>query len=132
MPAVAMAHETDPKQALLDKIGDISGIEVLHNQVLCAVYIAPQKTAGGILRPDSNREEDRHQSKVALILKCGPIAFKPDESWSWPEDIGPGDWVFVRRSDGWNITLNSGRENTCVMLHDTDIRGRIAHPDQVW
>jgi co-chaperonin GroES (HSP10) len=127
-----MLHEKDPRQTLRDKIGDISGIELLHNQVLVAVYMAPEKTAGGIIRPDINKDEDRHQSKVGLIVKTGDRAFSSDGSWSWPDDMGLDDWVFFRVSDGWNVTVNGHRDNLCRILDDVDIRGRIQHPDQVW
>lgn len=132
MPAAVMLHETDPRKALLDKIGPMDHVELFHNQVLCAVYMAPEKTAGGIIRPESNRDEDRHQSKVGLIVKTGDKAFSGDTDWSWPEDIGLGDWVFFRVSDGWNVTLNGNRDNLCRILDDVDIRGRVTHPDQVW
>lgn len=129
MPAVAMLHIDDPRQVLLDKIGDLSGVEVFHNKVLCAIYIAPEKTAGGIIRPLSNVEEDRHQGKVALIVKAGDMAFHPEGSWSWPADIGVGDWVYYRVSEGWAVTING---QPCRMLDDADIKGRIQRPDQVW
>lgn len=132
MPAALMLHETNPKDALLAKVGDLSDVEVLHNQVLCAVYFAPEKTAGGIIRPDQNKDEDRHQSKVGLIVRVGPSAFQGDDKWQWPRDMGVGDWVFLRRSDGWNVTLNGSRDNLCIMMDDIDIKGRIQHPDQVW
>lgn len=132
MPAAVMFHEKDPRDVLLEKIGDVSGFEVFHNQVLVAVYIAPQKTAGGIWRPDNNVDEDRHQSKIGLIVKTGDKAFASDSKWSWPEDMGVGDWVYFRVSDGWNLTVNGNRENLCRMLDDVDIRGRLQHPDQVW
>lgn len=132
MPAAVMLHERDPKRALIDKIGSIEDVELFHTQVLVAVYMAPEKTAGGIIRPDTNRDEDRHQSKVGLILKTGDRAFQGDESWSWPEGIGIGDWVFFRVSDGWNVTLNGSRDNLCRILDDVDVRGRVQHPDQIW
>lgn len=129
MPVALVAHDSDPKTVLTDKIGDVSGVEVLHNQVLLAIYIAPDKTAGGIIVP---RDEDRHQSKVGLILKTGPKAFAKSAEWSWPDDMGVGDWVYLRRSDGWNVTVNSSRDNLCLQCDDVDIRGRIPNPDQIW
>lgn len=132
MPAALMLHETDPKQALTDKIGPVDDIELFHGQVLVAVYIAPEKTAGGIIRPGTNIDEDRHQSKIGLILKMGPNAFRPDAKWSWPDDVEVGDWVFFRVSDGWNVTVNGSRDNLCRILEDVDVKGRISHPDQVW
>lgn len=132
MPASPMRHLVDPREDLREKIGDISGNDVFHNQVLVAVYIAPEQTAGGIFRPETNREEDRYQSKVGLVLKAGPKAFASDGVWEWPEDMGVGDWVYFRISDSWACTLNGNRENLCRILKDTDIRGRVVHPDDIW
>jgi hypothetical protein len=128
-----MFHAVDPRDDLRDKIGDISGNDVFHNQVLVAVYIAPQQMASGIWRPESNQDEDRYQSKVGLILKTGPKAFQdPSGVWEWPEDMGVGDWVYFRISDSWACTVNGARNNLCRVLKDGDLRGRIQHPDQIW
>jgi len=132
MPAVPMFHDRDPREALLEKIGSVEDLELFHTQVLVAVYIAPEKTAGGIYRPDANVEEDIYQSKIGLIIKTGDKAFKSDSKWSWPEDMGVGDWVYFRVSDGWNVTVNNSRKNVCRILEDVDIKGRIQQPGQVW
>lgn len=132
MPAVAMLHEKDPKQALIDKIGSVEEVELFHTQVLVAVYIRPEQTRGGIILTEQNRDEDKHQGKLGLILKTGPAAFQGDDKWSWPEGVGVGDWVFFRASDGWAMTVNGHRDNLCRVLADVDIKGRIQHPDQVW
>lgn len=131
MPAAVMLHNSDPKAALVAKIGDIDDVEIFHNQVLVAVYFAPEKTAGGIVIPITSRDEDRHQSKIGLVLKMGPRAFVPDDKWSWPK-IAVGDWIFFRVADGWNITVNSHRDNLCRILDDVDVKGRVQHPDKVW
>lgn len=132
MPVALMMHETDPREALRDKIGDVSDIEVFHNQILVAVYIRPDKTRSGLILTETSREEDRHQGKVALILKMGPQAFQSSDEWSWPEDIKAGDWIYYRTSDGWSVTVNNDRDRLCRILNDTDVRGRLQHPDQVW
>jgi co-chaperonin GroES (HSP10) len=129
MPATAYKHTEDPKEKLREELGDLSGLELFHTQVLCAIYIAPEKTAGGIIRPASNIEEDIHQGKIGLIVKTGPQAFLPSGEWSWPEDMGLGDWVFYKISDGWACTVNRVK---CRMLEDIDVRGRVEHPDLVW
>lgn len=129
MPAVAYAHVDDPREQLRAKIGDLTHFEVFHNKVLCAIYIAPEKTAGGIIRPQTNIDEDKHQGKIGLIVKIGPSAFVADEKWSWPHDIGLDDWVYYRVSDGWAVTINGV---PCRVLDDVDIKGRVPHPDQVW
>lgn len=129
MPATAYAHTGDPREQLLKAVGDVSGVDIFHNQVLCAVYIAPEKTAGGIIRPQTNVDEDKYQGKVGLILKLGPRAFTSDATWQWPEDMGVGDWVFYRVSDTVGVTVNG---QLCRVIDDVDVKGRLQHPDGVW
>ena len=130
MPAMVMQHDVDPKKDLLKKIGDIKDIEIYNNQILVAVYIRPEKTIGGIIIPDENRNEDKTQGKVGLVLKKGPDAFN-DESGQWFKDVKVknNDWVIFRPSDGWTITVN---KVVCRLLDDVNVRGRIQHPDKVW
>lgn len=130
MPAMVMVHENDPKEVLMNKLGDISDFEIFHTQVLCAVYQRPEKTRGGIIITDQSRDEDKSQGKVGLIVKMGDSAlFDTTGKWSWPDGMGLGDWVYYRASDGWAVTINGV---LCRVLDDTNIRGRIQHPDQVW
>jgi len=125
-----MAHDKDPREALLKEVGDLSGVEIFNMQVLVAVYIRPEKTKSGIILSDKTRDEDRFQSKVGLIVKKGPSAFVDDDGkWFSGLDIKEGDWIVFRPSDGWNVTVNG---TLCRMLDDMSIRGRISHPDQVW
>lgn len=130
MPHMAMQHDTDPKDELLTELGDIKDIEIYHNQILCAVYIRPEKLKSGLYVPTKHIEEDRTQSKVGLVVKMGPDAFF-DTSGKWFKEmnIREGDWVVFRPSDGWAITVNG---TLCRILDDVNIKGRITHPDQVW
>jgi co-chaperonin GroES (HSP10) len=130
MSNIAMLHEKDPKEVLLEQVGDISKIDVFNMQVLVAVYIRPEKTKSGIFLSDKARDEDRYQSKVGLIIKKGPTAFvDKDGEWFSGLDIKEGDWIVFRPSDGWNVTVNG---TLCRMLDDMSIRAKISHPDLVW
>ncbi len=129
MPAMAMLHEKDPKEVVLEALGDISDFEVWKNQVLCAVYERPQKTRSGLLLADSTRDEDKFQGKVGLVVKLGPSAFVDDGSWSFQHAAAVGDWVFFRTSDSRAITVNG---KLCRLIDDVDIAGRVQDPDQVW
>ncbi len=134
MPAALMLHEVDPRERILDEVGDLSGVEIFNNQVLCAVYKRPEKTKGGILLPGSNLDEDKYQSKVGLILKMGSSAFTSDSEWFRGVEIVEKDWVVFRPSDGWNITLKTrnGTEVLCRIIDDVNVKGRVEHPDLVW
>lgn len=130
MPFMVMEHQTDPKEAILKELGDISSLEIYNNQVLVAVYIRPEKTKSGILLPGQTRDEDKFQSKVGLVLKLGPSAFEEAaDDWFKDVEINEHDWVVFRPSDGWSITVNNV---LCRMIDDVNIRGRVDHPDRVW
>ena len=64
MPSVVMLHEKDPKHEILDRVGDLSGVEVFGGDVLVAIYKRPEKTRSGIILADTTRDEDRFQGKV--------------------------------------------------------------------
>lgn len=129
MPHMLMAHDTDPKDQILEAIGDLSQIELFHNQVLLAVYIRPEKTKSGLILTDSHRDEDRYQSKVGLLVKQGPMAFEQDGNWFSGMSFNEHDWLVFRPSDGWSITVNGV---LCRIFDDVNIKGRVPHPDAVW
>jgi co-chaperonin GroES (HSP10) len=125
-----MVHETDPKQALWKELGDITDVEIFHNQVLVAIYQRPEKTKSGLYLAAQTRDEDKYQGKVGLIIKKGNDAFI-DQSGKWFKGVtlDVGNWIVFRPSDGWQITVHGV---LCRILDDTDIRGRVPAPDAVW
>jgi co-chaperonin GroES (HSP10) len=132
--AVALRN-VDPAAEIYRSLGNISDVEVCSNQILVAVYIRPEKTAGGLILPDATRDEDKYQSKVGLIVKMGP-----DACLEWRDDakFSVGDWIVFRVSDGWSLGIKndaapSGSSGViCRMLSDDSIRMRISHPERVW
>jgi len=127
---MVMEHEIDPADTMIKEIGDLSSVELFNNQVLVGVYIRPKKTKSGIYLTDQTTDEDRYQSKVGLLLKKGPSAFEPNaEGWFNGETFNLREWLVFRPSDGWQITVHGV---LCRILNDTQIRGRVKNPDQVW
>lgn len=129
MPHMPMLHEKDPKQAILDEIGDLSNVELFHNQVLLAVYLRPTKTKSGLILTDNHVDEDRYQSKVGLLVKRGPSAFEQDGDWFNGLTFNEHDWLVFRPSEGWSITVNNV---LCRIFDDVNIKGRVADPDAVY
>jgi co-chaperonin GroES (HSP10) len=138
MPAVEYQHDTDPKQALLDKVGDISGIEIFGSDVLLALYTPPEKTKSGLIISDDTRNEFKFQGKAGLVVKLGSTAYR-DEQGNKFRDIEVGDWVCFRPSDGWPLQLNTRRTRIskdgivdCRIITDINIRARVSHPDEIY
>ena len=130
MPPALMSHIEDPANEIRKRIGDISKIEVLHNQILVGVYIRPEKTKGGILLTSQTRDEDRYQGKAGLVLKKGPLAFVDDDNNKFHgQNVDIGDWVFYRVSDGFPLVLNG---MLCRLLEEVHVKGKIPSPDVVF
>ncbi len=130
MPPALMSHIEDPANEIRKRIGDISKIEVLHNQILVGVYIRPEKTKGGILLTSQTRDEDRYQGKAGLVLKKGPLAFVDDDNNKFHgQNVDVGDWVFYRVSDGFPLVLNG---TLCRLLEEVHVKGKIPSPDVVF
>lgn len=125
----------------------VQGIHLLRNRVLVASFIRPEKTSGGIIRPDAVREEDKWQGKAGLILAVGPSAFDFEEVRDHAKELGSydtaskfhnipevGDWVFFRGSDTWDSGLQvaPGVGAHCRFIFDDAIIGRIADPATIW
>ena len=130
MPPALMSHIEDPANEIRKRIGDISKIEVLHNQILVGVYIRPEKTKGGILLTPQTRDEDRYQGKAGLVLKKGPLAFVDDDNNKFHgQNVDIGDWVCYRVSDGFPLVLNG---TLCRLLEEVHVKGKIPSPDVVF
>jgi hypothetical protein len=134
---VAEAANFDPKAALIESLGTgINSIEMFLGQVLCATYIEPAMTPGGIIRPDRTLAENRFQGKIFLVLKMGPLAFKDDAiSKFGGVVVKEGDWVVANPSDGYELfSVDDSRSagTCCRIFEDACIKGRIADPALIY
>lgn len=103
----ALSQAADIKRATLDMLGDLSGVRMSPTKVLVAHYIAPEKTAGGLYKPDSNKKEDVWQGAVVLIVKKGPLAFKDDGRNQFGGfDPEVGEWVTITPAEGKRRQIN--------------------------
>lgn len=107
----------------------LKGLEptVFHSQVLVAGYIRPAKTKGGIIRTDTNVQEDRFQGNCFLVVAMGKAAFKDDHIAKFNGDsIKVGDWVMAVAADGISMYINSV---PCRLYEDTRILMKVSDPE---
>jgi len=122
-----ISQADNPKLALINALGDISQEEVLGDLVLIAIYIRPEKTSGGIIRPIDNVKEDEFQGKVGLIVKSGPLATEYEDGGAPSCQVG--DWVVYSIKDGWSVTVN---DVACRLIPYSRLRMKISHPGVVF
>lgn len=127
----ASQHDTDPKEALIKSFGDLSDIRLSGYQVMVGIYIRPEKTKGGLQRTQQERNEDKFQNPLGVILKMGPLAFGPDDPAginNWEEGCIPsvGDWIFFNLHDGRSRAI---RGNIIRILESKQVRGVTNDPD---
>jgi len=120
----------NPKLAIIKAVGDLSKVDVMFDLILVGVYIRPEKTAGGIIRPDSNVAEDEWQGICGLVLKKGSAAFVDDDYTKYDgQNVDVGDWVVFTVGDAKSIRLNG---SPCRYLKASQIRMKIPNPDMVF
>src|SRR5690349_20623301 len=120
----SISKAEDPKQAILDKLGSsLDGVEVLSNMVLVGTYIRPEKTKGGVYRPDMNIQEDVWQGKVGLVLKLGRNAYVDGDGYSFfGERVEVGEWCVYKVGDAWSLNING---LPCRLVRDSNIRLKV-------
>jgi hypothetical protein len=123
----------DPKQAIIDKIGDLSEYQIAPSEVLLAIYQRSEMTPGGIIMTANTLKEDLYQGKSHLVLKIG------EGCDFFGLDVKLHDWVAVRPSDGWALDVNTkpnilDRKDyvPCRMVLAKYIRAIIPAPEVVW
>lgn len=124
-----VSRSINPFDEILKKVGDLSMVEVLFNYVLLASYVKPERTRGGIILTDTSKEEDIWQGKSGMVLKLGKDAFQDDETTVFHGQTAEvGEWVVFKLGDAWKLTV---REWPCLLVRDSSIKMKIAHPSIV-
>lgn len=126
-----LSRAVNPKIGLVTSIGDLSKVHLMGNRVLVAIYIAPEKTSGGIIRATQTIREDVFQGTVGLVLKKGKTAFQDEaqtHNYFYGQDAEVGDWVVFRPGDAKRIQING---IDCRMVEDTLIDMVIDDPELI-
>jgi co-chaperonin GroES (HSP10) len=129
--AIAMLHERDPKVDLQQSVDTLVNlITPLGAGVLVAIYIPPDKTAGGIFLTENTRGEGKYQGKVGLVLRLGPIAFQEDATHRFGDAIPRvGDWIVFNVGETFSFELGKQR---CRIIEDVAVRAIVDQPDIVY
>lgn len=124
-------NETELKQCITIKLnGCLRSLDIMFNRVLVAIYCRPGKSKGGLLMPDSVKEEDLWQSKVGLVLAMGPDAFEDDAVTHFNgQRVNIGEWAVFKVGDSWEMLIN---DVPCRLVEDAYIKMRTRDPSLVY
>lgn len=124
-----LSRAPNAKIGLITEVGDLSKVTLMANRVLVAIYIAPEKTASGIIRATQTIKEDVYQGVVGLVLKKGATAFKDEpetKTYFHGQGVEVGDWVAFRPGDAKRIQINGV---DCRLVEDTLLDLVIENPE---
>jgi co-chaperonin GroES (HSP10) len=124
----SISKAIDPRQAILDFVGDLDDFEVIGDRVLVGIYMRPEKTSGGIIRPDINKVEDVWQGKVGLVLKWGPDAFRDEDGELYEQRVEVGEWGVYFIGDGKPMEVNKA---PCRIVKSGSFVAKIKNPEMV-
>lgn len=130
---IELSQAADFKVAVLEKLQrwlDDDRNKLHGTDVLMATYVEPEKTAGGIIRPQSNINEARFQGKLGLVLKLGPTAFKYDGQYEFegePPQIG--DYVMFHASAPRELSILG---TSCKLIDSSQIKMTVGDPASIW
>jgi len=78
-----LAAAKDQKAEMLSVLGDATdSLTLTGNDILLAVYIEREMN-NGIIKADQTLKESIYQSKVGLVVKTGPSAFRFKGPYAW-------------------------------------------------
>lgn len=92
--------------------------------ILVKPLVPNRATSGGILLPETTREDVHYLVNVGKVLQMGERCYTPEEDYGKPW-CRIGDWIAWRRFDGDKVKLDGV---PCVKLKDTVVRGRMKDP----
>jgi chaperonin GroES len=95
----------------------MAGFRPLHDRVLVKRIEADEKTAGGIIIPDTAKEKPIEGE----VLAVGPGA-RDENGRVWPLDVTVGNRVLFAKWSGTEVLID-GEER--VIMKETDILGVI-------
>ncbi len=98
-------------------------LDVKGYTLLIKAYIMPDRTTGGIIRPDSVIDDQKRRQNLGLVLKIGPTAFVDRFE---DRRCNVGDWVHYSTMEREPIYPGT---DTCYYINDEKIYAVIPPED---
>lgn len=99
-----------------------ANFEPIQYKVLVKVDHVEEKTSGGIIIPETERDRHQHATSNGTVVAVGDCACT-GEGFTERQRLQPGDRVVIKKYGGEILEVNGDREHWRVVL-DTEVFGR--------
>ena len=129
---IGRAYVTPEDRVLDPKLVDKALIERMPSptgwRILVLPYRGKGKSEGGIIIPETIRDDAQIQTVVGYVFKVGPLAYKDKEKFPGGPWCKEGDWVIFARYAGSRFRIEGGEVR---ILNDDEILACIDDPDDI-
>lgn len=103
------------------------------HKILVMIPTAEEKTKGGILLPDKERDLSQSASPVAYVVALGPSAYTPHTRFPAGPWCQPGDWVILQSYSGSRIRIKAddGIEYEFRLINDDVVQATVEDPTEI-
>lgn len=102
-------------------------------QLLVVLYREPEKTSGGIFKPDSLIDRETTASICGLVLAIGSDAYVDTPARKWPS--GPlckkGDFIMFRSYTGTRFRIRGGGSTEFRLIPDDAVDAVVSDPTRI-
>lgn len=103
-----------------------SGVIPMQYKILVKVETAPERTKGGLIIPDTSKDNMQFEVTRGQIVAIGPAAFSDADQY--PEGTPRpqlGDEIWFDKHSGTQMKDKTGRRVVWRVIEDTDITGLV-------
>lgn len=103
------------------------------HKILVVVPTAEEKTKGGIILPDNERDLSQTASPIAYVVAVGPAAYQDHRRFPVGPLCQPGDWVIVQSFSGsrMKITGDDGVVYEFRLINDDTVQATVEDPSGI-
>jgi len=96
-------------------------------QVIVRLYTTPEKTAGGIIKPQKSRDEDKYNNYTGLVVSMGSAAYKGERFKFANSYCEVGDFIAFPRHSGHRLSWHG---IPLFSINDDAVLAVIKNPKQ--
>ena len=103
------------------------------HKILVMVPTAEEKTRGGILLPDKERDLSQTASPVVYVVALGATAYQDHRRFPAGPLCEPGQWVIVQSFSGSRMKIkgDDGIEYEFRLINDDTVQATVEDPSEI-